>query len=163
MATRSLIAYQDPTTKEYHSVYCHWDGYVSFNGQILEKAYNNLEVVQKLISKGDISTLYNHRQDDGVLYAPLHYHAWRDESWDTVKPKVTSDLKSLFELANNSWAEYLYVFTDGKWLYSDNLNNANCLQSLTDDVEDIEEKNQFPDDAINKIKDVVSAFYGVSV
>lgn len=163
MATRSLIAYQDPTTKEYHSVYCHWDGYVGFNGQILEKAYNNLEVVQKLISKGDISTLYNQREAEGVLYAPLHYHAWRDEDWDTVKPKVTSDLKALFKLADDSWGEYLYVFTDGKWLYSNTLGNANSLQSLTDEVESLDKDNQFSDDDINEIQDAISAFYGVSV
>lgn len=163
MGTRSLIAYQDPTTKEYHSVYCHFDGYVGFNGQILEKAYNNLEVVQKLISKGDISTLYNQRKVDGVLCAPLHYHAWRDESWDTVKPKVTSDLKSLFKLADDSWAEYLYVFADDKWLYSNTLGNANSLQSLTDAVESIDKDNQFSDEDIDLIKDAISAFYGVSV
>lgn len=163
MATRSFIAYQDPTTKEYHSVYCHWDGYVGFNGQILEKAYNNLEVVQKLISKGDISTLYNQREADGVLYAPLHYHAWRDENWGDVKPKVTSDLKALFKLANNSWAEYLYVFTDGKWLYSNTLGRVNSLKSLTDEVESIDKDNQFSDEDIDLIKDAISAFYGASV
>ncbi len=160
MATRSLIAYQDPATKEYHSVYCHWDGYVSFNGQILEKVYDNLELVKKLISKGDISILVNNREDEGVLHAPKHYHAWRNEDWSTVQPAVTSDLESLFKLADDRWAEYLYVFTDGKWLFSNTLNKANSLQSLTDAVESIEEKNQFPSDVINQIKDAVSAFYG---
>ena len=160
MATRSTIAYQDPTTKEYHSVYCHWDGYVSFNGEILEKVYSNLELVKKLISKGDISTLLNNREADGALNAPLHYHLWRNEDWDIVQPTVTGDLESLFKLANNRWAEYLYVFIDGKWLYSDTLNNAYSLQSLTDEVEILDEKYQFSSDDINKIKDAVSAFYG---
>lgn len=162
MATRSLIAYQDPTTKEYHSIYCHWDGYVSFNGQILEKAYNNLELVKKLISKGDISNLYNQRKDDGVLYAPLHYHGWRDGVWGIIKPKVTSDLKALFKLADNRCAEYLYVFTNGKWLYSNTLGRVNSLQSLTDEVASIDKDNQFSDEDIDLIKDAISAFYGVS-
>lgn len=161
MGTRSLIAYQDPTTQEYHSVYCHWDGYVSFNGQILEKVYNNLELVKNLVSKGDISTMYNRRKADGVLCAPLHYHAWRNEDWKDVKPDVTSDLKSLFKLADGRWAAYLYVFADSKWMYSNNLDDATSLQSLTDAVAMVDAQKQFSDDGINQIKDAVSAFYGV--
>lgn len=161
MGTRSLIAYQDPTTQEYHSVYCHWDGYVSFNGQILEKVYNNLELVKSLISKGDISTMYNQREADGVLCAPLHYQLWRDEDWNDVKPNVTSDLKSLFELADDRWADYLYVFTDGKWMYSGNLDDATSLQSLTDAVESVDAEYKFSDGEVSQIKDAISAIYGV--
>lgn len=162
MATRSLIAYQDPNTQEYHSVYCHWDGYTSFNGQLLEKVYNNLELVKNLISKGNISTLLNQRETDGVLYAPLHYHAWRGDGWDDVKPNVASDLKTLFKLAAGTWAEYLYVFADGKWMYSDNLSDATSLKSLTDAVESVRAEDQFSADEISQIKDAASAFYGVS-
>lgn len=163
MGTRSLIAYQDPTTQEYHSVYCHWDGYVAFNGQILEKAYNSLELVKSLISKGDISTMYNQRENDGVLYAPLHYQVWRNEDWEDVKPNVSSDLKSLFKLADDRGADYLYVFTDGKWMYSGNLGDVTSLQSLTDAVESVDAEYKFSDDDINQIKDAISVLYGVPV
>lgn len=162
MATRSLIAYQDPNTQEYHSVYCHWDGDMPSNGQLLEKVYNNLELVKNLISKGDISTMLNQRETDGVLYAPLHYHAWRNEYWDVVQPAMTSDLKTLFKLADNKGAEYLYVFADGKWMYSDNLSDATSLKSLTDAVESMDVEYQFSADEISQIKDAVSEFYGVS-
>lgn len=158
MATRSLIAYQDPNTQEYHSVYCHWDGYTSFNGQLLEKVYNNLELVKNLISKGNISTLLNQREDDGVLYAPLYYHAWRGDGWDDVKPNVASDLKTLFKLAAGTWAEYLYVFADGKWMYSDNLSDATSLKSLTDAVESVRAEDQFSAGVISQIKDAVNDF-----
>ena len=163
MATHSIIAYQDPTTQKYPWVYCYWDGSVSNNGQILEKVYDNLELVKKLISKGDISRMLNGQEDIGRLYAPSHYYLWRGKGWDNIEPNITNDLESLFKLANDLCAKYLYVFTDGKWLYSDNLNNANSLQSLTDAVENLDITKKFPLCWIDLIKDSVSAFYGVPV
>ncbi len=56
MATRSTIAleFADGTIQQ---VYCHWDGYLAHNGQILLKHYSNPFVLQKLIDLGDISSL----------------------------------------------------------------------------------------------------------
>ena len=56
MATRSTIAIEnlDGTV---HQVYCHWDGYISHNGVILQTKYNDRKLVEQLISGGDISVL----------------------------------------------------------------------------------------------------------
>ena len=56
MATRSTIAleYADGTVGQ---VYCHWDGYLDHNGQILLKHYSNPFVLRALLDLGDISSL----------------------------------------------------------------------------------------------------------
>jgi hypothetical protein len=38
-------------------IYCHWDGYVSYNGVILDKYYNTQEKVEALIALGSLSCL----------------------------------------------------------------------------------------------------------
>jgi hypothetical protein len=56
MATRSTIAleFADGTVQQ---VYCHWDGYLAHNGQILLKHYSDPFVLRDLIDLGDISSL----------------------------------------------------------------------------------------------------------
>jgi hypothetical protein len=56
MGTRSTIAleFADGTVEQ---VYCHWDGYLAHNGQILLKHYSDPFVLRDLIDLGDISSL----------------------------------------------------------------------------------------------------------
>ena len=56
MATRSTIAleFADGTVEQ---VYCHWDGYLAHNGQILLEHYSNPFILRDLIDLGDISSL----------------------------------------------------------------------------------------------------------
>ena len=56
MGTRSTIAleYADGTVEQ---VYCHWDGYLSNNGRILQEHYSNPFILRDLIDLGDISSL----------------------------------------------------------------------------------------------------------
>ena len=56
MATRSTIAleFADGTVEQ---IYCHWDGYLEHNGQILLKHYSNPFVLRDLIDGGAVSSL----------------------------------------------------------------------------------------------------------
>lgn len=56
MATRSTIAleYADGTVRQ---IYCHWDGYLENNGQILQKHYADAQAVDRLIQLGSLSIL----------------------------------------------------------------------------------------------------------
>lgn len=58
MATRSTIAIElaDGTVKQ---VYCHWDGYLDHNGQILINHYKDAAKVESLVALGSISSLRN--------------------------------------------------------------------------------------------------------
>jgi hypothetical protein len=56
MATRSTIAleFADGTVEQ---VYCHWDGYLEHNGEILRDHYSDPFVLRDLIDMGDMSSL----------------------------------------------------------------------------------------------------------
>ena len=56
MATRSTIAleYADGTVDQ---IYCHWDGYLDNNGNILREHYMDPFKVQRLMDLGDLSSL----------------------------------------------------------------------------------------------------------
>ncbi len=56
MATRSTIAleFADGTVQQ---VYCHWDGYLENNGQILLNNYSDPFKLRELIDLGDVSSL----------------------------------------------------------------------------------------------------------
>ena len=56
MGTRSTIAleFADGTVG---SIYCHWDGYLSYNGRILLESYMDPNKVRELIDLGDMSSL----------------------------------------------------------------------------------------------------------
>jgi len=56
MGTRSTIAmeFADGTVQQ---VYCHWDGYLAHNGQILFQYYSDPFKLRDLIDLGDMSSL----------------------------------------------------------------------------------------------------------
>jgi len=56
MATRSTIAIRN-ADNTVTAIYCHWDGYLSYNGKILFENYNTEEKVRELIALGDLSVL----------------------------------------------------------------------------------------------------------
>jgi hypothetical protein len=56
MGTRSTIAIQN-TDGTVTGIYCHWDGYLNHNGDILQKFYTTEEKVRALIALGDLSSL----------------------------------------------------------------------------------------------------------
>ena len=100
MATRSHIAYQDKETNKIHMVYCHWDGYLSYNGKVLLRHYNEYDKIVKLISKGDFSSLYE--DIERVDYC--------DEHKDT-KPTIYDKEQDMAK------EEYNYLFKNNKWYY----------------------------------------------
>ena len=56
MSTRSYIAKQIDTNK-YLTIYCHSDGYLTYNGAMLIDYYNTEEKVDALLKLGNISFL----------------------------------------------------------------------------------------------------------
>jgi len=137
MSTRSRIGYQDPKTGFIHSVFCHWDGYLSNNGRILRDHYKDMKKVKRLIALGSLSSLEanvswrtvpkpyvyryycegnnyaqfvdKHTYDTPVAGVVVAYHRDRNEPWDSVKPDVESIMLDR--------QEYNYLFRKGQWFY----------------------------------------------
>ena len=124
MSTRSAIGMFDEKTGKIKSVYCHWDGYPSHNGAILEEHYTETAKVEKLISLGSISLLAErlepeegeeHSFDNPVNGVVVAYH--RDRKDEYHVPNVWDDEEDYVKNTERSyWAEYVYLWKDGVWM-----------------------------------------------
>ena len=138
MGTRSMIAIQNPYSKDVRAVYCHWDGYLAHNGSLLQKHYSASPKVNNLIALGDLSSL---RPEIGEkhLFSSMelpkeqreaHEEAVKDmctfytrDRGEDAPFKVFPTLKKAQDYFEGSWCEYLYVFkytkasdyTTGEW------------------------------------------------
>jgi len=107
MSTRSDIIIKDGEN-QYRGIYCHWDGYPSYNGRILLENYTTQDAVDELIQEGNLSELH------GSPQACVSYHRWRGEAKNI---KFSSQLSDLVQ------QDYSYLFEDGKWYWCAGDNN----------------------------------------
>lgn len=117
MGTRSFIAHK--TADGYRAIYCHWDGYPSWNGRILYQHYSDPAKLDALLDLGDISSLgtglgekhdFNDSGNDDVTTA-----YGRDRGDTGTEARAYPTLAMLFAAANGCWAEYVYVLENGRW------------------------------------------------
>ena len=98
MSTRSTIWIKREDGLE--GVYCHFDGYLSNNGEILYKQYSDVKTLETLIANGEMSSLGD-TVDNTEFY---------DEGNSNYKVKTIKDTEKYAE-------EYNYIFIDGGWFY----------------------------------------------
>lgn len=120
MATRSTIAleFADGTVQQ---VYCHWDGYLEHNGQILYNHYKDPFKLRDLIDLGDVSSLhanigekhdFNDRYEDGCTFYG------RDRGETGVKAKKFKNFEHYKR--DHQYEEYEYILRkDGNWYVSE--------------------------------------------
>jgi hypothetical protein len=121
MATRSTIAleFADGTVQQ---VYCHWDGYLAYNGKMLFEHYSNPFILRDLIDLGDLSSL---RPTIGTKHAFSQFDLPADEV-EAFK-KSTEDMCTFYArdrgedlkvrqfkdfddyVANHQYEEYEYI------------------------------------------------------
>jgi hypothetical protein len=135
MGTRSTIAleFADGSVEQ---VYCHWDGYLAHNGQILLKHYSNPFILRDLIDLGDISSLkptigtqhaFSHfgttldQEAYNFLYGEMTTFYGRDRGETGAEKKSFVDFQDY--LAHHQYEEYDYILrnVNGKatWFVSD--------------------------------------------
>jgi hypothetical protein len=125
MSTRSYIVIEKKRKSGeyyYEGVYCHSDGYPSYNGQILFNHYKDRSKVEKLISLGDLSSLgerieptegsgHNFEYSEREPGVCVFYN--RDRGEDGVGPEEVK----LEDLASDVCIEYTYIYTlRDEWL-----------------------------------------------
>jgi hypothetical protein len=129
MATRSAIGVE--VENEIRAVYCHWDGYVDNNGQILQEHYD-LDKTLKLIELGDLSSLgpeigEKRPFDNPHKYGTKEFRAWdeehrkfcnfygRDRGESGTAYRTYQNADDFFNNFN-SGEEYFYLLArDGHW------------------------------------------------
>lgn len=120
MSTRSNIAIERKN-KTVEVVYCHFDGYLSNNGQILLDNYKDIDKINNLISKGDISSLGENIEDCN-FYEDENYSASFFKSLDEYLKQV-----------DPLWTDYIYIFSEseGKWYYIETNDNWKFKKPVT--------------------------------
>jgi hypothetical protein len=135
MGTRSRIGVMHGDKCK--SVYCHYDGYLSHNGKILQEHYDSSRA-NNLVALGDISSLGKHigeahpfsqfdiNKDDPDFDKLIALHELaKAEDWTTfyardrgekdVDFEVSHDFDEFLELCDGTGAEYYYIMRDGTW------------------------------------------------
>ncbi len=87
------------------SVYCHYDGYLEYTGEILNKYYSS-SAANELISRGDNS---------GVQKTIEEMNFYADRGEDDVSWQVAHSFEEFLEQVEGCGAEYYYVMQDGAW------------------------------------------------
>jgi hypothetical protein len=125
MATRSRIGLQ-LVNGSILSIYCHYDGYASFNGVKLVENFNSYQKVTELIDGGDISALWtNAGWDNETLpeVGPLYYSARGED----CPPRLDANLNAY--LCDSE--EYSYVFANGEWkCYTNDSRDRNLVKEV---------------------------------
>ena len=103
MGTRSRVAVMHGDVCK--SVYCHYDGYLSYTGDILDKYYDST-LANALIARGDNSGIKETLED-------MNFYSDRGE--EDVSWQVAHTFEEFLEQVNNCCGEYYYVMKDGVW------------------------------------------------
>jgi hypothetical protein len=123
MSTRSLIARK--TENGFESIYCHFDGYPDHHAPILREAYWADERVSELLALGSLSILGRQigvEHDFNTHINNPDANDWclaygRDRKDRDTEKSVCVTEEELLRQAEECWAEYVYLFQNGKWTY----------------------------------------------
>ena len=141
MGTRSRIGVMHGDNVK--SIYCHWDGYLGFNGQVLQEHYDSAKA-NNLVALGDLSSL---RADIGEKHAFSKYDTPNEEvrehneNWCTfygrdrgekgTEWQVATTFDQFLEQCANCGAEYYYIMKDGVWYCGDTYGSSPLSKKLT--------------------------------
>jgi len=142
MGTRSRIGVMHGNNVK--SIYCHWDGYLGFNGRILQEHYDSAKA-NHLVALGDLSSL---RADIGEKHAFSKFdpvtnieHREHNEDWCTFYGRDRGEKDTEWQVATtfdeflgqcyNSGAEYYYIMKDGVWYVGDTYSSTPLSTKLT--------------------------------
>ena len=128
------------------SIYCHWDGYLGFNGQILQEHYDSAKA-NHLVALGDLSSL---RANIGEEHAfsqfelpaeEVEAYKTLTENWCTFYGRDRGEKGTEWQVATtfeeflgqcyNSGAEYYYIMKDGVWYVGDTYGSTLLSTKLT--------------------------------
>lgn len=128
MGTRSYIGLKEKD-ESLIFVYCHWDGYVENNGDILVNHYESEEKVRELLKNGSFSALEANPSQ-------ISYYA-NSENPSELEMYTFNDVDELKkDFKNDKWIgiEFFYIFdTDtNQWIVSNSYNDDLNFEKVTD-------------------------------
>jgi hypothetical protein len=143
MATRSAIGMVRNDGKIV-GIYCHWDGYIDYNGRLLYENYTTYDKVEELMKLGSLSSLgkeigvkHDFELDTNGAFCTAY---GRDRDEKNCEAKVFNSKKEFVENYNECWAEYFYLFDNGEWRWTTELGKP--FKKLSVAVEALERKKK---------------------
>jgi hypothetical protein len=124
MGTRSRIGVMHGDKCK--SIYCHWDGYLDYNGKILLEHYDSAKA-NHLVALGDISSLdrnveipegVRHTFDEPAKGITTFYG--RDRKENGCEFAVDHTFEDFMKRVDGCGAEYYYIMRDGVWYVGNN-------------------------------------------
>ena len=119
MGTRSRIGVMHGDKCK--SVYCHWDGYLSFNGKILQENFDSAKA-NHLVALGDISALAAKIEVPDLVEHSFNKPAegvtvfyGRDRGEKGTEFRVDNTFDQFLNRVESCGAEYYYIMKDGVW------------------------------------------------
>jgi hypothetical protein len=127
MGTRSRIGVMHGNKVK--SIYCHWDGYLSHNGRILQDSYDSARANQ-LVALGDLSSLRPNigekhafspfdidmsREEYDSQYGDMCLFYGRDRGEKGTEHKVDHTFAEFLERVDGCGGEYYYIMENGQW------------------------------------------------
>ena len=103
MGTRSRVAVMHGDVCK--SVYCHYDGYLEYTGEILHRHYDSI-AANALIARGDNSGVKETLEE-------MNFYEARGER--DVGYQVAHSFEQFLEQVHGCGGEYYYVMRDGVW------------------------------------------------
>ena len=128
MATRSTITIINNEGK-FETIYCHNDGYIEWNGKILNENYNTIEKAQELVDLGQISSLYPKIKPEGEhsFESPeegVTVAYGRDRGETGVEKDVSDSFRDCQK------GEYNYLFVNGAWVVESEYGKSGIVSEL---------------------------------
>jgi hypothetical protein len=87
------------------SVYCHYDGYLSYTGEILLRCFDST-AANDLVSRGD---------NAGVKETVAEMQFFSERGETDVDWKVATSFAEFLEQVQGCGCEYYYIMRDGAW------------------------------------------------
>jgi len=129
MATRSHIGILEGDKVKF--VYCHYDGYLSHNGNMLKKYYNTSKKVHQLLDNGSLSILnplikpwliYKRGKKHKINIGFTNNFNKADQRYCVFYHRDRGDDLEIYWCTVNDYAttkhiDVLYLFIDNKWHY----------------------------------------------
>lgn len=121
MATRGNIGVMNEDGS-ITAIYVHWDSYPEYVGELLLNHYDNVSIINELMDLGNLSRLAenlnpteSHTFDKPQNNVCVAYG--RDRGEKKQSASVFKDLAKFEDMADNTGADYQYLYIEGVWSY----------------------------------------------
>ncbi len=112
MGTRSRVAVMHGDVCK--SVYCHYDGYLDYTGEILDRCYDSARA-NALIARGDNSGVKENLDEMNFYEDRVARGEDVEEFVNSTPWEVAHSFEQFLEQVQGCCGEYYYVMRDGVW------------------------------------------------